>query len=61
MSDGFASLAAEDIGKEMSFQDINRARGLGLCGPEPIPVWGSEDWNLFLSNICAGVNFTEGG
>ena len=47
--DGFSSLAAGDIGKEMAFLDINAAMTKGMIGRDPILIWKDREWNVLLS------------
>ncbi len=59
VSDGFTSLTEEELGKDMSFLDINRALRKGQFGFNP-PTWGDAEWSNLINNVCAGIDFDEG-
>ena len=60
VSDGLLSLSEDDVGREMSFFDMNAALEMGLFGPKPL-IAGDVEWSQFANHICAGMSFSRGG
>ena len=59
VSDGITSLSDADVGKMQPFLDINKAKSMGMCGPDPVLVWHDAEWQALVDNLCAGLVFTK--
>ena len=55
---GVESLSEMDIGKDMSFLDMNTALKKGFFGKKPV-IWGDQEWKLLIDYVTQGLDISD--